>query len=220
MPRRDVDKSLFVRFERIAKLNKARSYGEKILNDENQVVHEIVGSGKPEFDNVDYILIQIPGDKDCINHRPATFCLGVAKLSDPKVLKAPCRAPRLEECDVHRFVDEFERYKAGQEDQTEGTSLRSWPGIDPASVEELAFYKVFTVESLSELNDSNAAKFFALRQRARDFLEAAEKTKRSINVRGELDAKDAQIKALQDQVNQILAAQGGKVATAPAKEKR
>jgi hypothetical protein len=39
-------------------------------------------------------------------------------------------------------------------------------------------------------------------------------------VRGELDAKDVQIKALQDQVAQILAAQGGKAPPSPAKEKR
>lgn len=212
MPRRDSDKTLFVRFERIAKLNKARSYGEKILDNENKVVEEIVGSGKPEYDNVDYILIEIPGDKECVNHRPATFCLGKARLNDPKALKAACRGPRIEECDVHRFADEFERYKAGQEEQTEGTSLRNWPGIDPASVEELAYYKVFTVEALSDLNDSNAARFFALRQRAKDFLEATEKSKRVINVRGELDAKDVQIKALQEQVAQILAERGAATA--------
>lgn len=213
MPRRKEDESLFVRFERKSVLNKARSYGETILDNENKVAHEIKGSGKPEYDNVDYILLQIPGDKDCVPHRPATFCGGAKAIGDPEAWAQPCRAPadglgrpRLDECDVHRFPDEWARYKAGQTEQTTGTPLRNWPGIDPASVDELAYYKVYTVESLASINDSNAEKFFALRQRAKDFIEASKKTVGAQQFRSELDAKDRQLKAMQDQINQLLAA--------------
>jgi hypothetical protein len=214
MSRRNEDAALFVRFERKSVLNKARSYGETILDNENKVATKIEGSGKPEFDNVDYILIQIPGDKDCVPHRPATFCGGAQHINDPEVWRGPCRAPpdtngkpRLEECDVHRFQDEWERYKAGQTEQTIGTPLRSWPGIDPASVDELAYHKVYTVEQLAGINDSNAEKFFSLRQRAKDFLEAAKKAIGVQQFRAEMEAKDQQLKALQDQVNQLIAGQ-------------
>src|SRR3954471_22430578 len=106
MPRKEEDKILFVRFELKAVYNKARAEGEITLNNNNEVVEKltIIGSGVAEYDNVDYIFIQIPGDKDCQNHRAATYCQGVHKLaeirkkSNPveeqlRIFARPCKAP-------------------------------------------------------------------------------------------------------------------------------
>jgi hypothetical protein len=230
MPRRASDSALFVKFSTQSILNKAKSYGEKILDNDNKLHEEIIGAGHPVHDNVDYVLIQIPGDRDNIIERPVTAC--DKKLLEPGTkLFRDCHArknlddrPMLEECDVHRFFDEYEAFRSGKEEQATGTNLREWPGMDRASADDLAYFRVYTVEQLAELNDSKAAKFFALRQRARDYLDAAKKVGAVTNVRAELDArdraaaeKDRQIAAMQEQIAQLVA--GQKAAAAAAAEK-
>jgi hypothetical protein len=220
MPRRPQDAHLFVKFSRRSVLNQAKSYGEKILDNNNNVVEEITGAGRPIHDNVDYIYISIPGDRDNIVERPVECCDKRLRAVGAK-LTPLCRArlgpddkPMLEECDVHRFFDEFFAFKSGQEDQQVGQDLKGWPGIDPASIEDLAYFKVHTVEQLAAMNDSNVGQFFALRQRARDYLDEAKKGAASINVRAELDAsakalqaeRDAR-QALEKQVAELIAAQ-------------
>lgn len=214
MPRRATDASLFVKFSRKSVLNEAKSYGETILDNENKVHSQVEGAGHPIHENVDYILIQIPGDRDNIVERPVTSCdkklLVVGAKLNPscRVRKGLDDKPMLEECDVHRFFDEFSAFKSGQADQQIGTDLKGWSVIDPASVEDLAYFKVYTVEQLAEMNDSNSGgKFSSLRQRARDFLETAKKGAPTLQLRAELDAKDRQVAAMQEQINQLLAAQ-------------
>lgn len=215
MPRRASDASLFVKFSRRSVLNQAKSYGEKILDNDNEVVEEIVGAGHAVHDNVDYILIQIPGDRDNIIERPATSCdkklleVGAKIHQNCRVRKGVDDRPMLEECDVHRFYDEFVAFKSGQEVQQVGTDLKGWAGVDPASVEDLAYFKVYTVEALAEMNDSHAGgRFSSLRQRARDFLETAKKGAPTLQMRAELDAKDAQLKALTERLAALEASQG------------
>lgn len=220
MARRASDSALYVKFSTRSVLNQAKSYGEKILDNENKLIGEIVGAGHPVHDNVDYIMIQIPGDKDNIPDRPISCCDKKLLLPGAK-LDRNCRArrglddqPMIEECDVHRFFDEYEAFRSGREDQMVGTSLKDWPGIDRATADDLAYYKVVTVEQLAELNDSNATKFHSLRQRARDYLEAAKKSSAVVNMRAELDARDRALAlereqrlAMQKQIDDLIAAQ-------------
>lgn len=218
MPRRQCDSALFVKFSRRSILNEAKSYGLVHLDNNNNVHEKIEGANRPIHDNVDYLHIEIPGDRENIVERPVTCC-------DPKVLTGDakpslgCRArkglddkPMLEECDVHRFFDEFTAFKEGQEDQQEGTDLKGWSGIDPASVEELAFFKVYTVEQLAAMNDSNVGRYLALRTRARDYLEASTKTAADVNARARQDAVEkalenerAERKKLEVQLNELTA---------------
>lgn len=231
MPRRPQDANLFIKFSRRSVLNQAKSYGEKILDNNNNVVEEIVGAGRPIHDNVDYVHIEIPGDRDTINDRPVQCC-DKRLLQKGAQLTPVCRArlgpddkPMLEECDVHRFLEEFIAFKSGQEEQQIGQDLKGWPGIDPASVEDLAYFKVHTVEQLAAMNDSNVGQFHTLRQRARDYLDEAKKGAASINVRAELDARDKALenerearKALEKQVQELIA-QSAKAAEKSAQGK-
>jgi hypothetical protein len=216
MPRRPQDSALFVKFTRRSVLNQAKSWGEKILDNENKVIEDIKGAGHPVHENIDYVEITIPGDRDNINLRPVMVC--DKQFLEPGARITPqmaCRArvgaddkPMLEECDPHRFPEEFAAFKSGQEKQTEGIDLKAWPGIDPASVDDLSYFKVHTVEQLAAMNDSNVGQFHCLRERAREYLESAKKSA----TRADVEAKDAQLKAMQEQINQLLAAQ-----KAPAK---
>lgn len=196
MPQRT---DLSVTFETRAVINKARSFGEKIVDNENKVVHEIKGSGVEEFDNVPYVVIGIPGDKTVEIDRPATWCGGHPKPGDAKATKGKCRAPtdsrgnpRLEECDVHRFVDEWAAYCEGVE-QVAGVPLTKL-GLDPASLKELAYFNVHSVEQLAGLTDSNAARFFHHREAAREYLDKD-------------SAKDKQLAEMKERLAALEAAQ-------------
>lgn len=220
MPRRPSDSALFVKFNRRPVLNEHKSWGHVWLDNENKVAETIEGANRPIHDNVDFVHIEIPGDRENVIDRPA-MCCDKKVLSGELPLTPNCRArkgfddkPMLEECDVHRFYDEYSAYKAGQADQQTGTDLKGWPGIDPASCEELAFYKVYTVEQLSEMNDSNVGRYLALRTRARDYLENAKKDAAGANASAQKEALDKALseerearKKLEAQVQELIAAQ-------------
>lgn len=218
MPRRQSDTALFVQFTRRGILNEEKSYGFTHLDNDNKVHEVIEGANRPVHENVDYIHIEIPGDRENIVERPVTCC-------DPKVLSGEnkpslnCRArkglddrPMLEECDVHRFFDEYCAFKEGQADQQTGTDLKGWPGIDPASVEDLAYHKVYTVEQLSEMNDSNLGRYLQLRTRARDYLAKAKAGAADMNARSQREAVERALeeeraarKKLEAQVAELVA---------------
>jgi len=227
MPRRPQDAKLYVRFSTREVLNEAKSYGAEIRDNDNNVIEIIKGAGKPVHDNVDYVNITIPGDRENIVDRPVMCC--DKKLLEPGAKLTPmlaCRArkgfderPMYEECDVHRFIDEFSAFRAGQEEQTVGTDLKLWPGIDRASVADLAFHHVYTVEQLAELNDSNTGpRFLALKTRAKEYLDRAakdaNKAQQQAVEKALSDERDAR-KALEKQVAELIAAQTAQKAVTP-----
>jgi hypothetical protein len=111
-------------------------------------------AGRPIFEQVDYVRIMQPGNKDSIIERPAR------------------------DTDKQRFRRQYEFYKTHKDGvEVEGTPLTEWPGITRAQAEELKYFNVLTVEQLVGMSDSNAQKIMGvnlLRQRAKAYLEAAE----------------------------------------------
>lgn len=219
MPRRDQDKALTVKFEQHSVYNKARSEGEKILHNDGHEVGEVKGEGRAIFDNVDYITIVCASDPASIPCRPATCC--DPRLLLPGAKEAPCRSVRLNDCDVHRFYDEWLNYKRGQTDQDTGTPLRKWAGITAAEAEELAADKIYTVEALAGLHDSAAGRYLSLRTRARDYLASADKIAQTQSARAENDALRAQLQSMAAQLEQLTAQSAqAKAAQPKAKEAR
>lgn len=109
--------------------------------------------GRPIFEDRAYIQIMQPGNKESIVARPAT------------------------DMDKHRFAEHYRKFLAREDQEAiEGTPLVEWPGITRSAAEELKFYNVLSVEQLATMSDTNAQGFRgmnALRQTARDYLEAA-----------------------------------------------
>lgn len=206
--RRDQDKALQVKFEQRPVYNKARSEGEKILHNDGHEVGEVKGEGRAIFDNVDYITIVCASDPASIPCRPVTCC-------DPRLLtetkETQCRAVRLNDCDIHRFHDEWLNHKRGQTDQDTGTPLRKWAGITAAEAEELASDKIYTVEALAGLHDSAAGRYLSLRTRARDYLASADKIAQTQSSRAENEALRAQLSSMAAQLEQLTAAQAAQV---------
>lgn len=138
--------------------------------------------GRPIFDDVEYIRIQVPGDKTTRVERPV----------------------RPEDTQAHRRA--YADFKDGQDTGPSGTPLKEWPQVTRGQVEELAHFKVYTVEQLASLSDGNAQNIgpiIALRQRARDFLETAKKKAPVVALRAELEKRDAELAAVRAQMAEM-----------------
>lgn len=212
MPRRKCDSALFVKFSLKGIVNEHKSWGHVWLDNENRPHEVIEAANRVVSDDVDYVHIEIPGDRENIVDREV-MCCDKRLLVPGAKLSPQCRArkdvfdnPMLEECDVHRFFDEFVAYKSGQAEQQVGTALKLWAGINPSAVEELAFYKVYTVEQLAEMNDSLVGTYLQLRQRARDYLDRSKDEASTVNARAAKEALEKGL-ALEREARQKLEAQ-------------
>ena len=125
-----------------------------ILRDETASVE----AGRPIFKDVEWIHISIPGSKDNVVVRPVRY--------------------KGQRNDVDRFPRHYAMFKNRIEgdDQTIGTRLEQWPLLTRSQVEELKFFNIKTVEQLASAADGVAQKFMnfhSIKQKAKDFLEAA-----------------------------------------------
>lgn len=211
----EADRGLIVKFYSRAEVNKAKSWGETVKDNENRILPElsIKGAGRPIVDDLDYVTIQIPtvAYADSIVDRPVMYCGGTVP-EDKTTISAHCEKEGTPlACDVHRFWAKWQNYAAGKGEQHEGTSLKEWPGITRGQADELAHFKVYTVEQLSAMNDSNVAgQWVALRQRARDYLKASEKQVTASELADRdrlLKAQGDELAAMKAQLGELLAAQ-------------
>lgn len=139
--------------------------------------------GRPVFDEVEFVSIAVPGQLDRVD-RPAW------------------------RMDFERFPRQYANFKAGGAAAESGTPLSVWPVIKANQVAELAIRNVRTVEQLAGMADVDAQKWMGmheLRQRAKDFLEAAKGSAPLTAMRAELEARDAKIALLESQMTEVLA---------------
>jgi hypothetical protein len=130
------DNNLIVEFYKRAVQNRTKTMAE----------------GRPIFDEVDYVKILVPGDRNM--------------SIDKKVTDA----------DKERFAARWERYQAGQEQTEPGTPIAQWPILTVREVAELHAINVQTIEQLSMLSDGACSKFTGLmlyRDKARLFIASA-----------------------------------------------
>jgi hypothetical protein len=174
----ETDRALIVKFYSRSEVNEAKSWGTKVIDNNNVLLQTIEGAGRPIVDDIDYVTIQIPtvAYADSIVDRPVMYCGGQVPEDKTKIPHT-CRAENTPlACDVHRFWAKWQNYAAGKGEQHEGTDLKVWPGITRAQAEELAHFKIYTVEQLAAMNDSNVTgHYVGLRQRARDYLAESKK---------------------------------------------
>jgi hypothetical protein len=153
---------------------------EPVVNADESAKH-----GRPIFDELEYVRIQVPGNKNEIVHREVR--------PEDKV----------------KFPMEYRAFRMKQEAPTTGTPLTAWPGIARGQVEEMSHFGVKTVEQLAGLADNLCQQWhgvMTLRQRARDFVEAAKSTAHLEVLRAELTAKDTQMQQLTTRLEAMEAA--------------
>lgn len=142
-------------------------------------------AGRPIFDDVEMVEIRIPGDVD-VRRNPVT------------------------EETKRRFPKQYLAFHAGQSQETaSGTPLAAWALLKRSQVEEARFFGVHTVEQLSEMADANMARlgpgWIDLRQKARDWLEAAQDGAKLNELRTELEAAKQRIATMEDMLNRQAA---------------
>lgn len=136
-------------------------------------------AGRPVFRDVPYVRVMVPGDRS-------------------NVVERPVRAQ-----DRQRWPRQWAAFEARREQPVEGTPLTEWPGITRSQVEELAHFKILTVEELANVPDAHAQKFMgiqALKQRARDFMEAAKHQAPLDQMRAENDHLRDELAAMKAQM--------------------
>ncbi len=129
------DETLLVKFFKHPKVNLQKTKDE----------------GRPIFEEIPYIQIMTPGNKDHIVVRPATAM------------------------DKKRFAEHFRKYEAREDqDAVEGTLLDEWAGITRSQAEELKYLNIKTVEQLAAVSDSNSQGIMGigfLKEKANKYLE-------------------------------------------------
>ena len=140
--------------------------------------------GKPVFEDIEYVTIRVPGDR---------------KTEWDGRVTAEHRG---------RFPREYAAFKAQQELPTEGTPLREWAPVTRSQVLELAAANVKTVEQLANLPDDLLNKSvsmggFALRDKAKRFLDQAAGAAIGERLAAENAEKDAKIGDLQQQIDAL-----------------
>jgi hypothetical protein len=139
--------------------------------------------GRPVYDDLDFIKILTPGDRDNIVHRP---------VRDPE--------------DKLRFPRQWAAYQSGGGDRVDGTPLEHWPGVTRGQVEEFKFFHIQTVEQLAELKDDACQRMpgaVSLKARAQAYVAAAKNEAPLVEKQKQIDEQAAQIKALQEQVKEL-----------------
>lgn len=138
--------------------------------------------GRPIYYDREYVEIIVPGDKTTTINRP------------------------VRDMDKRRFAERYKAFKSDEQQVNVGTPLSAWPGITRSQVEELKYFKIFTVEQLVSIPDTVAQRFMGiniLRKRASDFLAAAEGVAHETQLQSELEKRDNQIAALTNAVEEL-----------------
>lgn len=149
-------------------------------------------AGRPVHKDVEYVDIKVPGDRSGGAVRPAR------------------------QSDINRFPEHYKAFKERTGDvEVEGTLLSEWPACTRSQVEDLAYANVRTVEQLAAMSDAHNGQFMGinnLKRKAQEWLEVAEKQKAGIQLKVELEKRDALIteqaamlKELQEQMAELTA---------------
>ena len=109
---------------------------------------------RPIYEEVPYVSIMTPGNKDSIIQRPASAM------------------------DKKRFAEKFRAFEAQEsQEAVEGTLLDEWAGVTRSQVNELKFFNIRTVEQLVGMSDANAQNIMGvqlLKQKAQKYLDDAD----------------------------------------------
>lgn len=133
--------------------------------------------GRDIYNDVEFVEIIIPGDKNCIVDE------------------------RVKDHHRQRWAGQYAAFKAGQEAPVEGTPIEEWAPISASQALELKSVHVRTVEHLAGLSDAQLAKAvpmggYALRDKAQAWLKQAEGSQ-------PLNEAMQQIAKLQEQIEEL-----------------
>lgn len=134
-------------------------------------------AGRPIFEPQERVEIFTAGDKDSIIDRP------------------------VDKMDMYIYRDKYIAFKRGLAQEVTGTLLTVWAGVPPERCQDLAYFKVKTVEQLAEVPDSAIQTMGigarAEREKAREYLEVMKGNAPLQALRSENEAMKARLEALE-----------------------
>jgi len=134
-------------------------------------------AGRPIYVDKEYIEILAAGNANNIIRKPAS------------------------DVERYRFRPQYERFKAGDQEQLVGTPLTEVPWITRSQVDELLYRKVRTLEQLAELNDAacNVPGMYELKRKAGLWLKQANEAAPFTAMASEIEGLRAELDALKAQ---------------------
>lgn len=157
---------------------------DPVTGEEKRFRHPGEGRGEV-FVDVPFVEVRAPGDVLNVVRKPA------------------------QENHKQRWPQEWAAFEASQKDGKErlnGAPLEQAPFLSKAQVLEFRAKGLRTIEHLADMSDVNGQgipAFSQTRQKARDFVEAARGNAPLLAMRAELESRDAEMKALQEQMTAL-----------------
>lgn len=147
-------------------------------------------AGRDIFKDEEYIWIRFAGDRTKEVKRPVDLQGRNGHPPDPE-----------------RFPKAWMAFKNSHTQAHEGTPLEQFPALGTSTVLNFKAYNVHTVEQLAAVSDATIHNLgtgaVELRQKARDWLNAATDAATVTQLRDELAKRDADINALKAQVKEL-----------------
>jgi len=141
-------------------------------------------TGRPIFDEEEYVVIRAAGDKTSVVDTPVTI-----------------------EHSQYRFPEKYAQFKKGLSQVTSGTPIDQWPQLSVGQVAELKGLGIQTVEQLADLPDNLAMNFMGaneLRRKAAQFIKVAGDNAAVAKLDTELAKRDSIIAEMQVKLDQLL----------------
>ena len=113
----------------------------------------------------------------------------------------------VKESDKQRYSRQWEAYQKGEEFKQEGFPLESWVEMDPGMVREYNHHKIYTVEQLAGMNETNLTNLGlgarTLHTKAKAFIEAHKGTKEAVKFAALNEQQGKQIEFLTKTVDEL-----------------
>lgn len=141
-------------------------------------------AGRPIIDDVEYVKIIIPGDKNNIIERPVT------------------------DSDKRRFPKQYAAFKATgkEDDQISGTRLKDWPFLSRGQCEELSYLGIKTVEQLAEVGDAVSSRvpgMITLKANAKTWIAKSTTSAEAAKITKRMSDQDQEIATLKEVIRQM-----------------
>lgn len=159
-------------------------------------------AGRPIHEDVEFVRIMFPGDKNSIIERQAS------------------------KQDIDKFPLEYARFKNGlkEEEQASGTPLKQWPAMSRSLVKDFAAFNIHTVEQLAILSDQGKQAFgmgaTEWCAKAKAYLASAGDSATAQKYAAENEALKRDMQVLRDQIAEISARTGVEPKRGPGRPKR
>ncbi len=155
--------------------------------------------GRPVFVDKEFIEIKSPNDPYSVVHREVT------------------------KADRATYPQLYRAWKEGAAEPATGTPLKEWPAIAASQVALLGYKGIRTVEQFVEVSDDGCHQlghgFLTLRNSAIAWSKKAKDGSDATKFAAEMQAKDSRIRALENQMADIIAKQSERDSDAPPPKK-